>query len=125
MFAIGFALLNIELTRTVEYLVKEPIPGWGSSTLLQNVTLTALWSVTALVMLGIGFLVKSTAMRYVALMLFAVSVLKILIVDMASVDTMLRVLSLLAMGVMLFVVSFWYHKSSGRNGNGSPVTPAA
>ena len=67
--------------------------GIGSLDLVQdNVSLTILWSLTALVMLAVGFLAKSTQIRYVALALFAMTILKTLIVDMANMQSILCVL---------------------------------
>ncbi|HVT81654.1 MAG TPA: DUF2339 domain-containing protein, partial [Phycisphaerae bacterium] len=52
----------------------------------------------------------SPSVRYVALTLLAFTVCKIVLVDMANVETILRVFSLIALGFLLFVVSYIYHK---------------
>ena len=54
------------------------------------------------------------ALRYAALCLFGLTIVKVFFVDMASVKTAYRMLSLLVLGVVLLLVGLLYQKSSRR-----------
>ncbi len=110
MTGLLFAFLNMQALWCVDYFVKGDIRGIGGPELFKNVALTLLWGLFASVMIGLGFGRKSPPVRYVGLTLLACTVGKILFVDMANVETILRVFSLIALGTLLFVVSYLYHK---------------
>ena len=87
--------------------------------------LSMLWTVYAAATLGWGFLRRSVALRYAALCLFGLTIVKVFFVDMASVKTAYRMLSLLVLGVVLLLVGLLYQKSSRRPAApGSPGSPS-
>jgi len=57
---------------------------------------------------------RSTALRYAALGLFGFVILKVFVVDLASVKTVYRMLSFLILGVVLLLVGLLYQKVSRR-----------
>jgi len=61
-----------------------------------------------------AFVRRSTALRYAALGLFALVIVKVFIVDLASVKTLYRMLSFLVLGVVLLLVGLLYQKASRR-----------
>jgi len=76
--------------------------------------LSMLWTVYAGATLAWGFLRRSVALRYAALCLFGLTIVKVFFVDMASVKTAYRMLSLFVLGVVLLLVGLLYQKSSRR-----------
>ena len=76
--------------------------------------LSLLWTVYAAATLAWGFLRRSVALRYAALFLFGLTIVKVFFVDMASVKTVYRMLSLLVLGVVLLLVGLLYQKASRR-----------
>jgi uncharacterized membrane protein len=76
--------------------------------------LSILWTVYAAAALAWGFLRRSLALRYAALLLFGLTIVKVFFVDMASVKTAYRMLSLLVLGVVLLLVGLLYQKASRR-----------
>ena len=74
--------------------------------------LSILWTVYAAATLAWGFLRRSVALRYAALCLFGLTIVKVFFVDMASVKPAYRMLSLLVLGVVLLLVSLLYQKAS-------------
>ena len=83
-----------------------------------QVGLSVLWTLYAAVTLAWGFVRHSTALRYAALGLFGLVIVKVFIVDLASVKTLYRMLSFLILGVVLLLVGLLYQKASRR-----PTTP--
>ena len=61
-----------------------------------------------------GFVRRSVALRYAALCLFGLTIVKVFFVDLASVKTAYRMLSLLVLGVVLLLVGLLYQKASRR-----------
>jgi len=80
--------------------------------------LSILWTVYAAATLAWGFIRGSVALRYAALCLFGLTIVKVFFVDLASVKTAYRMLSLLVLGVVLLLVGLLYQKASRR-----PVAP--
>jgi uncharacterized membrane protein len=79
-----------------------------------QVGLSVLWTLYAAVTLAWGFIRRSTALRYAALGLFGFVIVKVFIVDLASVKTLYRMLSFLILGVVLLLVGLLYQKASRR-----------
>jgi uncharacterized membrane protein len=76
--------------------------------------LSILWTVYAAATLAWGFVRRSVALRYAALCLFGLTIVKVFFVDLASVKTAYRMLSLLILGVVLLLVGLLYQKASRR-----------
>jgi uncharacterized membrane protein len=74
--------------------------------------LSLLWTVYAAATLAWGFLRRSVAIRYAALCLFGLTIVKVFFVDLASVKSAYRMLSLLVLGVVLLLVSLLYQKAN-------------
>jgi hypothetical protein len=79
-----------------------------------QVGLSVLWTLYAAATLAWGFIRRSTPMRYAALGLFGLVIVKVFIVDLASVKTLYRMLSFLILGVVLLLVGLLYQKASRR-----------
>jgi uncharacterized membrane protein len=61
--------------------------------------------------------------RYGALALLGLTVLKVFLVDLSAVRTAYRILSFLILGVVLLLVSFAYQKARGSEA-ASPPAPS-
>jgi uncharacterized membrane protein len=79
-----------------------------------QIGLSVLWTLYAAAALAWGFLRSSAALRYAALALFGLTVIKVFAVDLAAVRTAYRILSFLVLGVVLLLVSLAYQKGRGQ-----------
>ena len=70
------------------------------------------WSVFALSCVLSGFRFRTAGLRYFGLGLFAVTLLKVVLLDMSQVQTGYRVLSFLGLGLLLMGTSVLYGKLS-------------
>ncbi|HOF17418.1 MAG TPA: DUF2339 domain-containing protein, partial [Phycisphaerae bacterium] len=68
------------------------------------------WAVYAAVVLAAGFLARYAPVRYLALALFAVTLGKVLLVDMSDVEAGYRIASFVALGGLLVGASLLYQK---------------
>jgi uncharacterized membrane protein len=56
------------------------------------------------------------SLRVGAIVLFSITVLKVLVVDLAGLDALYRILSVVILGTTLLVASFLYARSRRRPG---------
>ena len=87
----------------------------GGAGLTTQVGLSVLWALYAALALAWGFVRARPAVRYAALALLGLTVVKVFLVDLAAVRTAYRILSFLVLGVVLLGVSLLYQKR-GRGG---------
>jgi uncharacterized membrane protein len=79
-----------------------------------QIGLSVLWTLYAAVTVAWGFARSNPAVRYAALALFGLTVIKVFAVDLSAVKTAYRILSFLVLGVVLLLVSLAYQKARGR-----------
>ncbi len=77
-------------------------------------SISVLWAIYAAVLMLLGFARNLSVLRRVAIALFAATVIKVFVRDMADVDTPFRILSFLVVGLLLVAVSFLYHRFALR-----------
>jgi uncharacterized membrane protein len=78
----------------------------------EQVVLSIYWSVFALASIAGGFGWRIATLRYVGLGLFAVTLLKVVTIDLSQVSTGYRILSFMGLGVLLLGTSVLYGKVS-------------
>jgi uncharacterized membrane protein len=79
--------------------------------LARQVAISIFWSIFAVAAVFIGFRFHAAAMRYFGLALFAVTLLKVVFVDMGQVSAGYRFLSFLGLGGLLMGTSVIYGKA--------------
>lgn len=77
-----------------------------------NTAVTILWAVCALVLILFGMKRRIAAYRYFGLILFAVTTLKVLLVDSSALKGLERIAAFMVTGVLLLALSFAYQKAS-------------
>lgn len=76
--------------------------------------LSVLWALFSVALMGLGFVKKLEDVRYTAMGLFALTIGKVFLVDMANVATPFRIISFIVLGLMLIGASFLYYKFRDR-----------
>lgn len=76
--------------------------------------ISVLWTLFALGLIIAGFLVKQAALRTTALILFAMTIIKVIFKDMSNVSTPYRIISFLVLGLILISASYLYHRFKDR-----------
>jgi uncharacterized membrane protein len=105
---LGFAWLNFETLRAVDYFSAT----FADFVTAKQVALSVLWAVVGLAAVVVGFARHLRPLRYAALTLLGVTLVKILLVDLAQIRPVYRILSFLAVGGLLLCVSFVYHRQN-------------
>jgi uncharacterized membrane protein len=80
--------------------------------LAQNLALSVLWLVYALALLGGGAIKDSAALRWQALALLGVVIVKVFFFDLSFLARFYRIVSFLLLGLVLLFVSFFYQRRS-------------
>lgn len=72
--------------------------------------ISVLWALFALALMILGFARSAATLRRCSLVLFAVTLLKVFLWDMAHVSTPYRIISFLVVGILLIGASYLYHR---------------
>jgi len=87
---------------------------FADPSLAMHVALSVFWSVYAVIVLGIGFARLIAPLRYLAIALFGITVIKVFIVDLSHLEMIYRIVSFIVLGVLLLAASFLYQQLSAR-----------
>jgi uncharacterized membrane protein len=83
----------------------------------QELALSMLWLVWALGLLGAGLWKKSQTIRWQALALLGVVIVKVFLFDLSFLEKFYRIVSFLLLGLALMLISFYYQRQLlGRKG---------
>jgi uncharacterized membrane protein len=78
---------------------------------LGQMALSVVWATYAAVLAAIGFVRRSSAIRWASLSLFALTVVKAMLVDIAQLQQLYRIIVFFVLGVLLLLVAWAYHKA--------------
>ena len=76
----------------------------------QELALSMLWLVYALGLLGAGLWKKSEALRWQALVLLGVVIVKVFLFDLSFLEKFYRIVSFFLLGLALLLISFYYQR---------------
>ncbi len=77
-------------------------------------SISVLWALFATALMILGFAKNKTDLRRCSIGLFGVTIIKVFVRDISSVDTPYRILSFLVLGLMLVGASYLYHRFKDR-----------
>ena len=78
--------------------------------LAEDFTYSALWMAYGAMLMVVGFWRRSSFVRWQALLLIAVTIVKVFIYDFSELDKGYRILSFIVLGVLLLTISFVYQR---------------
>lgn len=89
------------------------------SGLAQHLSLSLLWTIYASALIALGIQRKSPLLRWQALSLFGLVVIKVFIYDSSFLERFYRIVSFLILGLVLLIVSFLYQRKVARGRSSS------
>ncbi|MCL2004563.1 MAG: DUF2339 domain-containing protein [Planctomycetaceae bacterium] len=98
-------MMSVESFRTVQLQRAADV-----SPLVAQMALSILWSLFAGVLIAIGFVWRSATLRWMAILLFAVTLLKILVLDMSGVNELYRFGAVFALASLLMLATWAYQR---------------
>lgn len=78
---------------------------------LGQMALSVLWAAYAAILAAAGFVRRSAVLRWAALALFAITIVKAMLVDIAQLQQLYRIIVFFVLGVLLLLVAWGYHKA--------------
>jgi uncharacterized membrane protein len=78
---------------------------------LGQMALSVVWAIYAAVLAAVGFVRRSSAIRWASLALFALTVVKAMLVDLAELQQLYRIIVFFVLGILLLLVAWGYHKA--------------
>jgi uncharacterized membrane protein len=72
--------------------------------------LSILWGVYALLLIALGIWKKKKHLRIGAIVLFAVTLIKLFFYDISDLDTIAKTIVFVSLGILLLIISFLYNK---------------
>jgi uncharacterized membrane protein len=95
--------------------------GWqlGGSPTAQQYALSAVWTLYGAALVTVGLLRRRALYRWMAISLFALTIGKVFVLDLASLSLPFRVLAFMGLGAVLIAVSFgyqWLVRAEGGKG---------
>jgi uncharacterized membrane protein len=83
----------------------------------REMMLSITWAVYATILAIVGLVRKYPPIRYFAMTVFAITIVKVFAIDLAELDRIYRVLSIIGLGVTLLLTSYLYQKLSAETTN--------
>ena len=89
----------------------------SSAELVRQMMLSVTWGTYAAGLTAVGITRRYAPLRYLALVVFGITVLKVFIVDFSQLDSVYRIVSSVALGLLLMGASYLYQRYDGRLGD--------
>jgi uncharacterized membrane protein len=106
--------LTLEVRDFYAHLFSAPggalVNNWRDISTQRDFTYSALYMLYGAALMGFGFLKRMALLRWQALVLIGATIAKVFIYDLSELSGPLRVLSFIALGVLLMALSFVYQK---------------
>jgi uncharacterized membrane protein len=118
-----FAVAALNLLALIA-LTDEVSDAFASQRIARGFAWSALWMLYGAALMIIGFKRRESFLRWLALILIGLTVAKVFLYDLSALERVYRILSFIALGVLLLAISFAYQKkwiSASRSS--SPDTP--
>jgi len=115
--AIGVALIAAQFLGLV--ILTSEINAYGGERndhFAQEAMLSVTWALYATVLIVIGLRRHYAPIRYFAMVVFALTTAKVFFVDLAQLDRIYRVMSVIGVGILLLLTSWLYQRSRSEGG---------
>ena len=106
-------VFEIGLATTILWLISSELVIWMDMTHFSSsfkLVLSILWGIYSLILIGIGIAKNKQNLRIGAMVLFAITLLKLFFYDIAHLDTISKTIVFVSLGILLLIISFLYNK---------------
>lgn len=110
---IYFAAFDLFLSLTILWILSSELITWMevfSFPQSYKLGLSILWGIYSLILISIGIWKKKQHLRIGAIVLFAVTLIKLFFYDISHLDTIAKTIVFVSLGVLLLIISFLYNK---------------
>lgn len=92
------------------YQWKGAYEGFRSVEIARDFTYSALWMAYGAMLMIVGFLRRSAFVRWLALILIAITIVKVFVYDVSQLERGYRIISFIVLGILLLAISFVYQR---------------
>ena len=96
----------------------------ANAELAMQMMLSATWAAYAAALTAAGIRRRYAPVRYLAIVVFGATVLKVFLVDFSQLDSVYRIASSVVLGLLLLAASYLYQRQSERPAGASDAPPA-
>jgi uncharacterized membrane protein len=114
MYALGGLLLLAILSLEAFTYCVEAVPESERARWTALMAISLVWGLYAAGALALGFWRRVRALRLCALGLFALTVAKLVLVDLAGIKQLYRIIAFLVLGLLMMGASYLYHRAEKR-----------
>lgn len=122
-------MASLSLSR---YRWRSAYEGFRSVEIARDFTYSALWMAYGAMLMIVGFVRRSAFIRWLALILIAITIVKVFVYDVSQLERGYRIVSFIVLGILLLAISFVYQRdwlklssrSKTQPSPGSDSTPA-
>lgn len=82
--------------------------------LAQQLSISVVWTIYGGAMLTVGIARRSKLLRVMALLLLGLTIFKVFLFDLSSLEKLYRIISFIVLGLILLAVSFLYQRYRQR-----------
>jgi uncharacterized membrane protein len=86
------------------------VGGETTADVARQLTFSVAWALYAMVLVAVGIRRNYRPIRYFAILLFAITIGKVFLVDLSTLDRVYKMLSVMALGVILLIASYLYQR---------------
>jgi len=86
------------------------VGGETTADVARQLTFSVAWALYAMVLVAVGIWRNYRPIRYFAILLFAITIGKVFLVDLSTLDRVYKMLSVMALGVILLIASYLYQR---------------
>jgi uncharacterized membrane protein len=119
--AVGINVLLISTLTAEVVLYYHPVSSFETfdreSQLAESLAVSLLWTAYASLLLTLGIRFSSALLRWQALVLFAIVTIKVFVADLSFLRGFYRIISSIALGVVLIVISYLYQRRLAAKGD--------
>ena len=110
-------LLTSEITAYWHVQDMRHVSGFASanSHFAREMMLSITWAVYATLLVVVGLRKKYAPIRYFAMTVFVITIVKVFAIDLAELDRIYRVMSVIGLGLTLLLTSYLYQKLQGSS----------
>jgi hypothetical protein len=117
-----FFLLNIEIADFFSEPGERFIAFRFGGNFARDMTYSIAWGLFSLALLGLGIWFRARPLRYTAIGLLGITLLKVFVHDLSAIDNIYRIGALIGVAIIAFIASFLYqqffNRSEQRKGEG-------
>ncbi|QBA65315.1 DUF2339 domain-containing protein [Muriicola soli] len=109
--------LNLMLSITLLWVLSSELIHWlnlAGAGGIYKLWMTVFWGIYALALISLGIWKAQKQLRIAALVLFGITLIKLVFYDLANLNTLAKTGLFVLLGVLLLIISFLYNKFRGR-----------